>query len=127
MKYTDEQKRILSLCRKYKGVEVDFTDNQYPLKVCMNGRWYYYNNATFTSGKLEEKLNERCTLKSVGRPKGSTKPSRKVRKFVSLSADQWSKVERIQREQGLKYASHAIGHCIDFFADYCLNEEVSNE
>lgn len=127
MKYTDEQKRILALCRKYSKVHCSFDtmDGRPVARLYIKPNWDRDDFVPYS--EVEEWLKKHSKLKSVGRPKGSTKPSSKVKRDISLSADKWSKVERIQREQGLKYASHAIGHCIDFFADYCLNEEVSNE
>lgn len=121
MKYTYEQKRILSLCRKYKGVTIDFSHEL--VKVSVNGKdciGTLNNGDNITYARICDFLIANATLKSVGRPKGSTKPRGKVKRDISLSADQWSKVEEIRRQQGLKYTSHAIGLAVDSF---CANHE----
>lgn len=114
MRYTDEQKRILALCRKYKGVRVEFGIEKFCIYTKDGGHKF---SLTDNVSEIEEWLKAHTTPKQVGRPKGSTSPSRKVRKFVSLSADQWSKVEEIRRQQGLKYASHAIGLAVEAFTE----------
>ncbi len=132
MKYTNEQKRILSFCRKYKGVTIDFSDDL--VKVSVNGKdciGTLNNGNNVTYARIGDFLIANATLKSVGRPKGSTKPNRKVKKTITFTADQWSKVERIQREQGLKYASHAIGLAVEAFSKnktaYEIQSQIGND
>lgn len=114
MKYTNEQKRILSLCRKYKGVRVEFGIEKFCIYTNNGGHKF---SLTDHVSFIEEWLKTNCELKQVGRPKVSVKPNRKVKKTITFTADQWSKVERIQREQGLKYASHAIGFAVEAFSE----------
>lgn len=118
MKYTNEQKRILTLCRKYKGVKVTFHNDQGCAEIFVKEDFGHSVKTFFKEeyNAIENWLSEYATLKSVGRPKGSTKPNRKVKKTITFTADKWSKVERIQREQGLKYASHAIGLAVEAFS-----------
>lgn len=111
MKYTDEQKTVLAICRKYKGVRVHFQGSHIIVSTAE------YSADCPLISNVEAFLDEYATLKQVGRPKGSTKPSRKVKRDISLSADQWSKVEEIRRQQGLKYTSHAIGLAVEAFSE----------
>lgn len=87
MKYTNEQKRILALCRKYKGVKPVFFDHNLSFNILYKDNYYYFNNKHLKNGKLEEWLKTNCELKQVGRPKGSTKPSRKVKRVLSLTKE----------------------------------------
>lgn len=117
MKYTDEQKRILTLCRKYSKVHCSFdTVKGEPVAILyIKPNWDRDDIVPYS--EVEEWLKSHTTLKSLGRPKGSVKPNRKVKKTITFTADQWSKVEIIQKEQGLKYASHAIGLAVEAFAE----------
>lgn len=117
MRYTDEQRAILALCRKYKGVRVEFGIEKFCIYTKDGGHKF---SLTDNVSAIEEWLKTNCESKQVGRPKGSIKPSGKVKRDISLSADQWSKVEEIRRTQGLKYTSHAIGLAVDSF---CANHE----
>lgn len=119
MKYTDEQKAILSICRKYSKVVCKFHGED--IEIYIDPNWdreeWFNGYGKQTKVAIEDWLKNHATPKQVGRPKGSIKPSRKVKRDISLSADQWSKVEEIRRTQGLKYTSHAIGLAVEAFSE----------
>lgn len=131
MRYTNEQKAILTLCRKYRKVHCSFdTVKGEPVAILyIKPNWDRDDLVPYS--EVEEWLKSHTTLKSVGRPKGSVKPNRKVKKTITFTADQWSKVERIQMEQGLKYASHAIGLAVEAFSKnktaYEIQSQIGND
>lgn len=84
MKYTDEQRAILALCRKYKGVKVEFGIEKFCIYTKDGGHKFSLSDNVSES---EEWLKSHATLKQVGRPKGSTKPSKKVKRVLSLTKE----------------------------------------
>lgn len=114
MAYTDEQKKILALCQKYRGVRVQFfnsTAKQF--HIIIDGKFSLLDNMEI--GYIENWLNAHAFLKQVGRPKGWRKDNPKKTAKVTLTPEQWQVIERIQAENGFKYHSQAIAMCIDFY------------
>lgn len=119
MKYTDEQKAILALCKQYSKVHCSFdTDNGIPVAVLyIKPHWDRDDLVPYS--EVEAWLKSHTTLKAVGRPKYSFKPSKVIKKTISVSPETWAKVEEIRKQQGLRFASHAIGLAVEvFFSTY---------
>lgn len=131
MRYTDEQRAILALCRKYSKVHCSFdTDNGIPVAVLyIKPNWDRDDLVPYS--EVESWLKKHTTLKQVGRPKGSIRPSKRVKKTITLTPETWAKVEEIKKQQGLKYASHAIGLAVEAFSKnktaYEIQSQIGND
>ncbi len=117
MAYTDEQKKIVALCRKYKGVICKFDELLKDRFHIHCGRNYLpvYSNKMADIDNVRSWLDAYATLKQVGRPKGWRKENPKKTAKVTLTPEQWQVIEKIQAENGFKYHSQAIAMCIDFY------------
>lgn len=123
MKYTDEQRAILALCRKYSKVHCSFEkdfEGRPVARLYIKPNWDRDDFVPYS--EIEKWLKSHATLKQVGRPKGSVKStSRRIKKTITLDYEQWAKADCVCRNFGFKFISHGIGHCIDVFYDDCFN------
>lgn len=96
MKYTDEQKAIINTCGKYKGVKVEFGIEKFCIYTNDGGHKF---SLTDNVSEIEEWLKTNCELKQVGRPKGSIKPSRKVKRILSLTKEADEQLIELARQR----------------------------
>lgn len=115
MKYTSEQKRIHALCRKYKGVDVTFHNEQGCAELFVKEKDGDYYVKTFFKEEynaIEGWLSAHATPKAVGRPKGSIRPSKRVKRTLSLSKEadeQLNELARQRNESRSAVVNAAIG------------------